>query len=306
MEAAEFAPSLRQHPESHNYSVGFERQFLSTFSASVDFSYNRGRKMIVPTDVNAPPFLDYSTGARRTAQQGDALRPFGVPGQPIPAGVLSYLPNGYPFSNYRNLWLLESTGWSDYKALRFEVNRRYVNGFSLQAQYTWSRLTNNGDDFRDGNSLPLDPNNREMEAGRGSTDIPHQFSVNSIVQLPWEFQLSGIVRARSGSTVDPRIGQDINGDRNTRERPVIDGRIAERNSFRRAGTVTADMSLVRRLRIAGVALEGRFEVFNLTNRLNVSGVNNVWGLAETPLPTFMQTTNAGPPRRFQLSGRVSF
>lgn len=306
LQAAEFAPSRRQHPESHNYSVGFERQFWSSFSASADFSYNRGRNMIVPTDVNAPPFFDYTTGARRTAQEGDALRPFGSPGRPIPAGALSYLPNGYPYGNYRNLWLLESTGWSDYRALRLEVNRRYVNGFSLQGQYTWSRLRNNGDDFRDGNSLPLDPNNRDMETGRGAPDIPHQFSVNGIIRLPWEFQLSGIVRARSGATVDPRIGQDINGDRNTRERPVIDGRIAERNSFRRPATVTADMSLVRRLRIAGVSLEGRFEVFNLMNRLNVNGVNNVWGLGATPLSTFMQTTSAGAPRRFQVSGRVSF
>lgn len=306
LEAAEFAPDLRQHPESHNYSVGFERQFWNTFSASVDVSYNRGRKMVVPTDVNAPPFLDYSTGARRTAQEGDAQRPFGVPGRPIPAGALSYLPNGYPFSGYRNLWLLESTGWSDYRAVKFEVNRRYVNGFSLQAQYTWSRLRNNGDDFRDGNSLPLNPGDREMEVGRGSTDIPHQFSMNGIVRLPWDFQLAGIVRARSGSTVDPRIGQDINGDRNTRERPVINGRIAERNSFRRPSTMTADASLVRRFRIGGTTIEGRAEVFNLANRFNVAGVNSTWGLAETPLPTFMTVTSTSAPRRYQVSGRLSF
>jgi len=306
LEAAEFAPDLRQHPESHNYSAGFERQFGNTFSASVDYSYNRGTKVVVPTDVNAPPFFDYTTGATRTPQQGDAARPFGVPGRPIPAGALPSLPNGYPFSNYRNLWLLESSGWFNYNALRFELNRRYVNGYSLQAQYTWSRLRNNGDDFRDGNSLPLDPANREMEEGRGSTDIPHQFSFNGIVRLPWEFQLAGIVRARSGSTVDPRIGQDINGDRNTRERPVINGQIAERNSFRRPSDVSGDMSLVRRFRFGGTTIEGRFEVFNVTNRLNVSGVNSVWGLGATPLPAFMTATNSGPPRRYQVSGRVSF
>jgi outer membrane receptor protein involved in Fe transport len=306
MEVAEFAPSLRQHPESYNYTIGFERQFWKDFSASVDFTYNRGENVLVPTDLNAPPFLDYATGARRTAQQGDALRPFGVPGQPIPAGAFDFLPNGYPYSNYRNLWVIESTGWSRYKALRLELNRRFVNGYSLQGQYTWSRSTNNGDDFRDGNSLPLDPNNRDLEAGLGATDIPHQFSLNGIVRLPWELQLAGIVRARSGATVDPRIGQDINGDRNTRERPVIDGRIAERNSFRRAGTATADMSLVRRVRFGGTTVEGRFEVFNLTNRLNVNNVNSVWGLAEAPLATFMQTISAAPPRRFQVSARVTF
>jgi hypothetical protein len=66
------------------------------------------------------------------------------------------------------------------------------------------------------------------------------------------------------------------------------------------------MSLVRRIRFGGTALEGRFEVFNLTNRLNVSGVSSTWGLAETPLPTFMQPTGASAPRRFQISARLTF
>ena len=114
------------------------------------------------------------------------------------------------------------------------------------------------------------------------------------------------MRARSGATVDPRIGQDINGDRNTRERPVIDGQIAERNSFRRPGIVSADMGLVRRFRFGGTTIEGRFEVFNLTNRFNVAGVDNTWGLGAQPLPSFMQPTSTAPPRRYQVSGRVSF
>ena len=37
------------------------------------------------------------------------------------------------------------------------------------------------------------------------------------------------------------------------------------------------MSLVRRFRFGGTTIEGRFEVFNVTNRFNVSGVNSVWG-----------------------------
>jgi outer membrane receptor protein involved in Fe transport len=306
LETAIYAPSKRQHPESRNYTVGFERQLWRNFAASIDFSYNRGTKVIVPTDLNAPPFFDYTTGLTRTPQQGDAARPFGVPGRAIPAGAISYLPDGYPGTGYRNLWLLESSGWFDYKALRLELNRRFAQGFSLQGQYTWSRLTNNGDDFRDGNSLPLDPANRELEVGRGAPDIPHQFSINGIVQLPWQFQLSGIVRARSGATVDPRIGQDINGDRNTRERPVIDGRIAERNSFRRPGIVSGDLSLVRRIRFGGTTLEGRFEVFNVTNRFNVAGVDNTWGLGAQPQASFMRVTSTAPARRYQVSGRVSF
>lgn len=306
LETVDFAPSRRESPESFNVTLGAERQFLRSFSTSIDFSHNRGRKLIVPTDVNAPTFFDYSTGLRRTPQQGDAARPFGSPGRAILPGEVSYLPNGYPFTGYRELWLMDSAGESEYTAVRFGFERRFAGFYSFQGHYTWSRTTNNGDDFRTANSLPLNPADREMERGRSATDIPHSFSLNGIVRLPFDVQLAGVVRARSGATVDPRIGQDIDGDRTTRERPVVNGVILERNSYRRPSSVTGDISLVKRVSIGGTRLEGRFEVFNVANRLNVSGVNAVWGVGSSPLATFMTATSAEPPRRFQVSGRVTF
>jgi hypothetical protein len=53
-------------------------------------------------------------------------------------------------------------------------------------------------------------------------------------------------------------------------------------------------------------LEGRFEIFNIANRFNVDGVNNVWGVGQTPLPLFMTATRASPARRYQVSARVTF
>jgi hypothetical protein len=306
LEAATYAPSRRRSPESRNFTLGYERQLAGSFSVSVDLSHNLGRNLIVPTDLNAPAYFDYTTGARRTPQEGDAARPFGVPGAPIPAGVFDFLPDGYPYGGYRNLYLLESVGESEYTAVRLGFERRFVNGFSLQGNYTWSRMTNIGDDFRQGNSLPLNPNDREMERGRSATDIPHSFSVNGIMRLPWAFQLAWIVRARSGATVDPRVGQDLDGNRDSRERPVVDGRILERNSYRLPASVTADLSVVKRITVGPTRLEGRFEVFNVANRLNVDDVNNVWGLGASPLATFMTATDAAPPRRYQVSVRVTF
>ena len=74
--------------------------------------------------------------------------------------------------------------------------------------------------------------------------------------------------------------------------------IMERNSFRRPAYANADLSLVKRVSAGPTRLEGRFEVFNVTNRLNVDGVNNVWGVGQTPLPLFMTATSASPPRRY--------
>ena len=70
LEAADFAPSRRLSPESRNFTLGYERQVWGGMSASVDFSYNLGRNLIVPTDLNAPTYFDYSTGLRAHAAAG--------------------------------------------------------------------------------------------------------------------------------------------------------------------------------------------------------------------------------------------
>ncbi len=307
LEVPEYAPSKRESPESYNVTLGLDRQLMATMSMAIDFSYNRGMRLLVPTDVNAPAYFDYSTGSTRSPQAGDAARPFGVPGRPIPAGVLSYLPNGYPKSGYRDLYLQESSGESRYTALAVSVNKRLSQDFSLQGQYTWSRATNNGDGFRAANALPLNPNDRDAEWGRSATDVPHAFSLNGIYLLPFDFQLAGIVRARSGQPVDPRVGLDLNGDRLTRERPFANGTILGRNSFRAPGFAALDLGISKKVSIGHRRIEGRIEAFNLTNHLNPSSVNSTYGPdANNPRQEFLRINSVNPGRQYQVSLRVVF
>lgn len=307
LEAPQYAPSKRQSPESYNVTLGVDREILPSVSLAVDFSHNRGTKLLVPTDVNSPTYFDYSTGRTRTAQAGDASRPFGVPGRPIPPGALSYLPNGYPKSNYRDLYLEEADGESRYTALGVAINKRFSYDFSLQGQYTWSRATNNGDGFRAANALPLNPNDRNAEWGRSATDVPHSFSLNGVYRLPYDFQLAAIVRARSGQPVDPRVGLDLDGDRKTRERPFANGTILARNSFRAPGFSAFDLGVGKKVTVGATRVEGRIEAFNLTNHLNPLSVNSTYGPdALNPRAEFLSVNSVNPGRQYQLSLKVVF
>ena len=52
-----------------------------------------------------------------------------------------------------------------------------------------------------------------------------------------------------------------------------------------------------------------FELFNLFNRTNFTSVQNVFGAGSypgSPLPTYGQFTQAGPPRQAQLALKVNF
>jgi hypothetical protein len=301
-----FAPSRRKSPESQNFTIGIDRQIGSSTSVGLDFTFNRGINLLEPTNVNSPTYFDYSTGLKRTPQAGDASRPFGAAGIPIPAGAISYLPNGMPYGGYRDLYLIDSVGLSHYTAVGVQMNKRLSNNLSFQTQYTWSRAMNNGDGFRP-NFLPLNPNDREAEWGRSETDVPHAFSLNGVYRMPYDVQVSGIVRAHSGSPVNPVAGVDLNGDRLLNDRPFANGVILGRNTFSTPAFVEADFGVGKAVRIGTRRIEGRIEAFNITNHLNPAAVNATYGPnANAPLATFLQINQSNPGRQYQLSAIVKF
>ncbi len=308
LSAPDYSPEKRRSPYSQQFTLGVERQLWPTLSAALDVTYILGQNLILPFDVNGPTYFDYSTGLTRSAAAGDATRPLGVPGRPINPGESAFVTEGFPFSGYRDLYLLDSRGTSQYWGVKLNVTKRYANHFMIQGIYTWSRTMNNGDDFRFGNSLPLNLNDYDAEWARSATDVPHAFILNGIWDGPYGTRVSGIFRARSGRAIDARVGTDRDGDRKLRERPFANGEILERNSFRTDYASTIDLSLSKIFNLGGSrTIEGRFEVFNLANRLNPGTVLGTHGPdANNPLPTFLQVTTAEPPRQFQVSARFRF
>jgi hypothetical protein len=303
--APSFAPSERRSPYSQQITVGLEREIAPTFTLSLDLSHVRGSSLVIPIDLNAPAFFDYTAGTTRSATRADASRPFGVPGSAIAPGQLTELPEGYPFNGYRDLYLLTSRGANRYWGVRVNGTKRYGGGLLLQAVYQWSRSRNTGDDFRVSESLPLAPS--QLVWARAATDIPHSLTVNGVWEAPFGLQLTGVLRARSGAPVDPRVDRDLDGDRKLRERPVRDGRILERNSFRAPTASSIDLSLGRRFGLSeGRSVETRLDVYNATNRLNPRQLLRTYGSGNAPLPAFLSIVQAESPRRLSLSLRVSF
>ena len=308
LEAALYSPEKRRSPYTQQFTLGIDRQILPAVSLAVDATYLLGQNLILPLDINSPTFFDYSTGRTRSSSEADATRPFGVPGSPIAAGDSGLVSREFPFGGYRDLYLLDSRGASHYWAVKINLTKRYANHFMLQGIYTWSRTRNDGDDFRPGNSLPLDPNNYDGEWARSATDIPSSLVINGVWDGPYEIRFAGLFRARSGRTIDPRVNEDLDGDNKTRERAFSSGRILERNSFRGGSVITADLSVSKIFVLGeGRTLEGRVDVFNLTNRLNPGQVLDSYGPdADDALPSFLTVTSARPPRQLQFSARFRF
>jgi len=71
-----------------------------------------------------------------------------------------------------------------------------------------------------------------------------------------------------------------------------------------------DLRVSRRFPLSGEAsVDGIFEVFNLFNRTNYIDVNNIFGggaYPSSPLSTFGQFQQAGPPLQVQLAVKINF
>jgi hypothetical protein len=282
-----YDPEERRSPKAQQWSVGFEREWAPTLSVAADVNYIRGSDLLLPFDGNAPSFFDYTGGGLRSSTSADLTRP--------------------SLSGYRDLYLIGSRGSSRFWGFKVQATKRYQTSFAFQAAYQWSRTTNDGDDFRIEESLPLDPGRPELEWGRSAFDIPHSFVASGVWDASFGLRLAAVARARSGRPLDPRVEADLDGDMKLRERAFADGRILERNSFRAGSVASLDVSLgkiwelgeSRRLAVA-------LDVFNLTNRLNPLQVLETYGGSEAPFPQFREVVQASSPRQFQLSVRYLF
>jgi hypothetical protein len=105
-----------------------------------------------------------------------------VPDTTLPPNV-NVVSTTFPVSTIN---LLENTAQSWYDAGYVNVRRRYVHGFSLLANYAWSKNLSDAPDFRSPmfeSSIPQ--NNRNLDAEKGpACDVRHRFALSAVYDLP--------------------------------------------------------------------------------------------------------------------------
>jgi hypothetical protein len=224
-----------------------------------------------------------------------------------------------------------------YKGLTVSLNRRYSGRHKFLLSYTLSKAEDNSTDFQsafipqqngrgrnpnDVNGLPVgfDP---LSERGPSTQDQRHRFVFSGVYTAPGAVQLASIVTIGSGRPYTILAGADLNADGNggtfppdrARRERANEASSVGRNSGTMPGQAVVDLRVSRRFRLGSrTYLEGIFEVFNLLNRTNFIETNNlspafIWGTGEyptSPLASFGQFTQAGPPRQVQLAMKLGF
>jgi outer membrane receptor protein involved in Fe transport len=290
--------SLRVNPYAEHFSLGVQRALTSDLTISADYTHIHGLKLLGTQDLNLPPYFPVSPGRTRTQAQADAQRPYGVPSR-VPG------PLGIAFGGYRRLLLQESGDRSFYDAGTIRMTKRFQRHFTLDGFYTFSKALSDSDNFRENTALHVNPLNYRMDYGLADQDRRHNFSANGFWEMPLGVRLGAIMHAISGIHYSGVVGSDAMGIATTRgERPGALGR----NTFTGPAVFTMDASLSKSFRISEHhRVEGRFDMFNVTNHFNVSGINNAVGLdVNNPVSTFGRPTATAAGRQFQFAARYSF
>jgi hypothetical protein len=294
---------LDTHPEivnpySQQFSLGIERELPASIAVSVNYLGNRGVKLIRSRNIN--------------------LRQ---------VGVNSYGPT---FAQLDPQVLQESrvenSGSSIYHGMAVSATKRYSDNYQFQLSYTLSKTIDDTTDFIT-DLQPANQLNLRGERSLSSWDQRHRLVISGVLTSPFQ-QAGGITTLLAGITVSPiftyssghpfniLLGFDANSDTNSNtDRPPLVGR----NTGIGPNFVSFDLRVAKDVRLteSGIRLEGIFEAFNLFNRVNFSGVNNIIGTTVLPnyhvqgrpdvSPTLpLAFTSAFDPRQIQLGLRMRF
>lgn len=254
-----------ENPRSYQYGVGFETEVASNWIAGVQYQQVNTVHLERNRDLNLPV---------PTIRAGDGRPVFVRANRPVP--------------QQGQVAVRESSARALYRAAVFSTQYR-AKKFTAGVFYTLSTNYSDDDNERDsGGASAENVYNFRPEYNYSNLDARHQFTAHALYSLPWGFEISGILRTRSGSPMDPRVGSDTNGDSNNNDRPYLAvGQPFLRNAFRNRGVVlNNDIRLLKSFTFGAERYRVQLsaELFNLLNRDNVifSGQGSTYGAGINP------------------------
>lgn len=174
------------------WNVNIQQQLAHQIVLTAGYVGSKGTRLPIQRELNPAIF-----GPGATTANIDARRIYA----PLYASVASY----------------DSVGSSTYHALQLSLNKRFSGGFTLLANYTWSRALDNGSlDTLGGYQNPLD---LRSEKALSDNHVGQRFVTSFLWEIPGPrtgparallagWQINGILAAQTGTPFTVTSGQD--------------------------------------------------------------------------------------------------
>jgi len=308
-----FAPDFVT-PRVQQSSLTLEKEVAEKTTLALSLLNVRGEHMIRALDVNLPqpqaltyPIFD-STGsvfsggyyAVDSFATWQFSRTLDCPWPPC------INPLGRPIAELGAIDEFQSAATSNYNGATLSLNRRMARGVYLRFSYTYARAIDNGQDALVAGQPATVQNSYVPNAERGPsvTDQRHRFvAALSAEPRPFhrehevlglffnDWKISSVVNYGSGRPVNATVSGDPNQDGND-----LNDRLPgyTRNAFTGPDYATADLRLVRRIRLTErYKLNLQAESFNLFNRDNQRVAITSNGMIATASAFNQMSVNAG-------------
>jgi hypothetical protein len=324
-------------PTVYSYSLGIQRELFRGAILDVAFVGNVSRHLLTAHDVNAIPYGYAFTAAAQDPANFTTYCSNPTAGDPCTNGIPAVepgLPSAYsaagynfsgafaygrqsytnaplvPYKGYGQITYVQFDGTANYNSLQASLQKRYGNGLTLGAVYTYSKAlaTLSSDP---GGTTMVDPFHPRLY-GYGATnfDRTHVFAANYIYQVPnvskhlggskWmsyvtdHYELSGVVQAMTGTPIAlwdnfsfesgaadgsnmwDAIGYWFSVDKNGNPIvPPIGTRLHGSNdTYRTGGMQDWDMSIFKNIPLRErFSIQLRLEAYNTFNHPNFNNKN---------------------------------
>lgn len=209
------------NPYYQRWSFGLQRELPSGFIAEASYVGSKGTKLFINEDRN--PLVPVSLRIQ-------------------PAGLTPPYTTQGRYDNLQGSRLTRSNaGSSSFNSLQLQLSRRFRNGFTAGASYTWSKTIDNGSEIfgvaatglSQQSAVPWVFGGGSAERALSFFDRPHRFTTSYVYQLPFHkeqkgfaghllggWQLSGILLFEAGVPFNITNGQDADGLGGALDRPI--------------------------------------------------------------------------------------
>jgi Carboxypeptidase regulatory-like domain/TonB dependent receptor-like, beta-barrel len=196
--AGTILPSNNRNPEYHSWNLSVQREIGWSSMFEANYTGSRGTHLFVPITTLTPLDQQYwSMG--RTALTAAVPNPFyGLITDPKATNL-----NGPTVQQYRllrpmphfdgaNVGTAEpAIGDSSYHALQFKFDKRFSDGLSLMAHYTWAKMIDNAShasgnvSWLGGSSSIQNIFDLDSERSLSTHDVAHRIVLTGVWQLPF-------------------------------------------------------------------------------------------------------------------------
>ena len=175
----------RKAPLYESYSADIQRDLPWGVALKVGYVGGHSRNQPDALNINQLADGNYSQG---TALDTKVTNPYAGLGF-WSTGKQSYNQTIRPFPQFQSITDSESVGYSNYNALDIKVQKRFSQGFTLLAAFTWASNWDNiwgaSDTLNPGNTGPQDSYNLKPEYSRAINDIPRRTTFATTYELPF-------------------------------------------------------------------------------------------------------------------------